>query len=506
MLHFFILVSIILCAYLVYITIIRLCKEIECFSLNIGDRKILTDMFIAKTGGVVCDGPFKGMHISQNSIWGDDDIGSKLIGTYEMVLHETIKDITQLYKHHPSCTVINIGCADGFYTLGMLKLLPSANVLAYDILENAGTAIMSGAEHNGISESRIKFINKEATALDIEIELQNIRCMPLLIIDCEGCEVYILDPSLCPSLQNAVILVECHDFQDRNLTPTLLLRFSETHFITNISERGFVKNSNCTHLSDFSTYDIEVIMNENRPEPMHWLYMVPKHFMINMPLTISVTSSRNYSEVYTNGFERTLRPWKAFFDIQKHEINLDRFIPTFGFQTDAWYFACARKIHNLINILKTKETNSYVIFSDADIQYFNPMLMFRLVYEAHALDLDFYGMEEISGNIYNTGFFIVRYTLHTLNMFNEVVARLDNGERPYLADQSIINEILNHNTYSINHSFIPKKYYIQGTQPDIPPSVPIFHHATGSHTTDEKVEQITAVYDMVHGQYKTLDI
>ena len=58
-----------------------------------------------------------------------------------------------------------------------------------------------------------------------------IKGRTLIICDCEGCELQLLDPLLAPGLKNTDLLIELHDMIDPAITPTIRCRFSETHEI-----------------------------------------------------------------------------------------------------------------------------------------------------------------------------------------------------------------------------------------------------------------------------------
>ena len=94
------------------------------------------------------------------------------------------------------------------------------------------------------------------------------------IVDCEGYELTYLDPVRRPDLSRSMIIVECHDFVDRSITPALIERFSTTHSIELI-EQGGRNPSACSllrHLPDIYRWQA---VDEGRPEIMHWLVLRP---------------------------------------------------------------------------------------------------------------------------------------------------------------------------------------------------------------------------------------
>ena len=92
-------------------------------------RKDALELVKRKTAMTVQTGPFAGMVMHDVQTWGaGDDIGPQLLGTYEQELHEWLN---RFVLKSPS-TIINIGCAEGYYAVGLARLLSTARVLGFD--------------------------------------------------------------------------------------------------------------------------------------------------------------------------------------------------------------------------------------------------------------------------------------------------------------------------------------------------------------------------------------
>src|SRR5215475_3057945 len=131
-------------------------------------------------GNRVVYGPFKGMEIKQDPVWYDGNASTKLLGCYEFELDAVIaKAIARKPK-----TVINIGCADGFYAIGFAKVLPEATVFAIDVDEASLWECREMAERNGVAE-RMRFHYGCHSADELDFQLPDGR---LYIVDCEGHE------------------------------------------------------------------------------------------------------------------------------------------------------------------------------------------------------------------------------------------------------------------------------------------------------------------------------
>jgi len=170
----------------------------------------------------------------------------------------------------------------------------------------------------------------------------------------------------------------------------------------------------------------------------------------------------------------------------------------FGFQTDAWYAAVKAKIDNLIAIMNEPERQgTYIVLSDADIQYFNTSKILELVEQARENNLDFYGMQEVGVREFNTGFFIVRNSKDTRDLLT-----LNSLPHPSFGDQTIINRRLGLVTQDpkfqeeiftdrIKFDFIPTSYIVQAQNvPNYPQPNLLCHHATHTTGTQDKLNQI----------------
>lgn len=224
-------------------------------------RVDLSNKVFQRTNYIVESGPFTGMKLLAFNTWGDDDIGSKLLGAYEHVLHCAIEDII---NSKPK-VVINVGCADGYYALGLALRLPEAKVFGCDIHTIAENALMSNARNNGL-ENQVEYIN------NVHHKELNEKIVPntVLVVDCEGFEIDLLDIKHVPGLANCRILVECHDFIGTPITNILINRFDKTHYIDNIKE-GDIQT-----IPWMSIEESRILLDEHRPVKMNWLYMIPK--------------------------------------------------------------------------------------------------------------------------------------------------------------------------------------------------------------------------------------
>lgn len=226
-------------------------------------RLEITSQIASITGGKVMSGPFMGMIIPNQVSWGVGDNAPKILGCYEAELHAQIE---KAIARQPD-VIVNVGCAEGYYAIGLSQRLPEAKVYAFDISPEAQTICAAAAKENGASE-RIT-INGKCEAKNL-IELAGDGKKALIVMDCEGGELELLDDNTASHLTNCDIIVECHDFANRAITPTLLSRFKAKHEIEIIREGGRDPAS-FPLLHPLGSFDRWLTVCEFRPEVMSWL-------------------------------------------------------------------------------------------------------------------------------------------------------------------------------------------------------------------------------------------
>jgi len=178
---------------------------------------------VTKCGTVVQQGPFAGMRYVTRSL--TSSFLPKLLGSYEAELHEIIYGLTA----RPYATVVNIGCGEGYYAVGLARLLPSARVMAFDTNPSAQSLCWELASINGLPDR---------VAIEGECTLGRLNALAgpqtLIFCDCEGNEAGLLDPQAVPGLAACDVLVELHDFIDKTISQQVLLRFAGSHHVQRI--------------------------------------------------------------------------------------------------------------------------------------------------------------------------------------------------------------------------------------------------------------------------------
>ena len=225
----------------------------------------ITQVIVKRHGLLVLDGPFAGMRYVPEAV--GSSLLPKLLGSYEAELHQQLAVIISSgYRR-----IIDVGCAEGYYAVGLAMKIPQARVYAYDINPRARRLCEELARANDVSERVV--VDGECNGEQLAKSLDD-RC--LVICDCEGYELELLDPGLVPGLCVSDLLVELHDFIDRTISPTIISRFAETHDISLISSLDR-EPSTYTALESFNNWDRRVAVAEFREEQMQWAVMRAKH-------------------------------------------------------------------------------------------------------------------------------------------------------------------------------------------------------------------------------------
>jgi SAM-dependent methyltransferase len=202
----------------------------------------------------VLTGPFAGMELK-----GHSEV-SMVLGCYEQELHPLIESWSGYDR------VLDVGCAQGWYVVGLARRMPAADVWGFDILEDARSQCRARAAANGVEVN----VDREVTAAQLGSLVSG---RTLVIMDIEGAEVDILDPDQGCGLKSADILVEMHDFLRPGATDLVRDRF-EGRSITTI-KTALRDSVVFPVLEALSPADRALAVSDNRPPGSNqsWLWM-----------------------------------------------------------------------------------------------------------------------------------------------------------------------------------------------------------------------------------------
>lgn len=177
----------------------------------------INNTIIQHDGVAVFGGPFAGMILPDpvNRLQAP-----VLLGCYEVELH----DIVQAVPSAGYQRLINIGCGEGYYAVGIKRLAPQIEVWAHDIDPEAQRKCRLAAGLNGVDIHVGGDFDPQHFAL-------HAGHRTLVWCDIEGAEETLLDPVLYPALARMDILVEMHPTDGGHTRDSLPARFADTHDI-----------------------------------------------------------------------------------------------------------------------------------------------------------------------------------------------------------------------------------------------------------------------------------
>lgn len=232
----------------------------------------------------VLHGPFTGLKYPENAIQRGTigrtayaevnplcgNLFPKLIGSYERELHPILNQLSG----NRYTEIINVGCAEGYYVVGLALRFPDANVYAYDLVAEKRDYCVQLAKLNQC-QARIQLHESCDPAT---LKLIPIRSRGLIVCDCEGYERELFSDEVIPHLTQSDLLIEVHDFVDLNLTEKLKQQFAETHEITTVRSIDDLEKARHYDFAELADYDLNQrfeLLRENRAYLMDWLFLTP---------------------------------------------------------------------------------------------------------------------------------------------------------------------------------------------------------------------------------------
>lgn len=222
--------------------------------------------FAAEHGPTVLHGPFRGMTypdavLRSKSVY---NLAARLLGSYEAELHDIVEGaVVDGYER-----VVDIGCGDGYYAVGLARRMPACTVEAYDPDPVARDLTRALAAANGVLD-RVDIRHAASLAA-----LGPPTGRTFVKVDCEGCELELLRPDESALLRRSTILVELHEFLRSGLTHDVLTRFAPTHaaLVVDWQPRSV---DDYPEVASLEAHTAELILSEHRPGRVRWALLTP---------------------------------------------------------------------------------------------------------------------------------------------------------------------------------------------------------------------------------------
>jgi SAM-dependent methyltransferase len=214
-------------------------------------------------------GYFKGLKYPAFVSFGSS-LFPKLSGSYESELFDFFK----LTEKNNYDSILDIGCAEGFYAAGLALKFPDTKVYAFDIDERAQKLCYDLCLLNGVAHQ--VEIKGECTATTLQTLCSGAR--NLIISDCEGFEKKLFSQINIDSFSNADLLIELHPMYEKDIKEYLSSLFIKTHEINYIS--SYDDHRKLFDLSPefqkLSQREKLLLVQEGRAFSMDWMIAISK--------------------------------------------------------------------------------------------------------------------------------------------------------------------------------------------------------------------------------------
>ncbi len=226
-------------------------------------KKIFSDL-------TVRSGLFKGLKYPEFTSFGSS-LFPKLSGSYESELFDTLS-VFQANKYKK---IIDIGCAEGYYAVGLASKFSTSIVYAFDIDETAQKLTTAMAAINDVTDRVI--VRGECSRNWLGNEDFSDRS--LIICDCEGYEKELFVKENINNLENCDMVIEMHPMYIPEIRNYLVDLFKPTHHLQIVSSKDdagkmFELDGSWNDLSKLEKLKL---VQEGRAFTMDWLIAVSKY-------------------------------------------------------------------------------------------------------------------------------------------------------------------------------------------------------------------------------------
>ena len=218
-------------------------------------------------------GPYSGTRIINSYGWSNIDFASKYLGTYESHIQEKIISLSKNFKLN---NFIDLGAAEGYHVISLLKKKYFSKGTAFEISLKSRNLLKKNAIINGVSKKLSIFSDATFESLKKNLGKQDLKKI-LFLVDIEGHEFELFDKKFCSYFSKCYFIVEDHNFNvlknkiSSNFYKNIKKNF-RVEFIRDQSKRPF----EIPILDKFSDDEKYLMMSEGRPQTMQWIVLKPK--------------------------------------------------------------------------------------------------------------------------------------------------------------------------------------------------------------------------------------
>ena len=221
----------------------------------------------------VLNGPFRGLHYAEAAAAGSV-IVPKLLGSYEHELHGALlRLMASSYSD-----IVDIGCAEGYYAVGLGRHFEHARIHAFDSDSRARRLCRQMAWLNGVA-GRMTLSGRcdEPTLLALLTRMVGARV--LLVCDCEGFEAALFSERVVAQLAPHDLVIEVHERLHPELAAILRRRFEASHEVLAIDSTDDGRRLRQRLWFELAAYDAPTrrrLLSEGREGLMEWLVLTAR--------------------------------------------------------------------------------------------------------------------------------------------------------------------------------------------------------------------------------------
>ena len=236
-------------------------------------RKIISKKLRKEFNSTIKYGPFEGVVLTNNSYWAEEDIGSILVGFYEKEVTDFIISSSKQNRN----TFIDIGAADGYFAVSLLKKNFFNKSICYEQSSKGVESIKKNIHINNIENSKIEIRGKAESSFYKDFN-SDLLSKSVILIDIEGGEYEILTDECLKSLKQSILVLELHPFfvengiEKQKLLLERATKIFDVKLITTLS-----RNPNeIVEFDNLHDNDKWLICSEGRSNTTQWLTLIPK--------------------------------------------------------------------------------------------------------------------------------------------------------------------------------------------------------------------------------------
>jgi hypothetical protein len=189
----------------------------------------------------------------------------KLLGVYEQEIGWVFeRGVTEQVP-----AFIDIGCADGYYAVGMAHASPATTTFAYDLSSSARRLCAETAVASAV-DGRVRIGKRFSVGALASIPVDR----ALLLCDIEGAEVQLLDRAAATALAASVVVVEVHEDSFPGASDRLRRAFADSHHAMTVNQRPRLNAPQ--QIAGWSADERSRVLCEFRGSRLHWIVFEPR--------------------------------------------------------------------------------------------------------------------------------------------------------------------------------------------------------------------------------------